>query len=149
MTPHTLFNADDRAVSPVSAVVLMVAISVMLAATIGAFVLGVGGQFDDGQPTAQLTTDVDTGADAVTITNTGDDFVSPSEFELVAYADGAAVDRTAVGTDRLAPDESVTVGYSTGGTHAVDELRVVHTSSDSVVVTAALDEPLPEFGGWT
>jgi len=41
MKPHNLFeNNDDRAVSPVIGVILMVAITVILAAVIGTFVLG-------------------------------------------------------------------------------------------------------------
>jgi FlaG/FlaF family flagellin (archaellin) len=43
MIPLSLFNADDRAVSPASAVILMTVISVLLAATTAAVALGVGG----------------------------------------------------------------------------------------------------------
>jgi hypothetical protein len=56
--------------------------------------------------------------------------------------------RTAVGTDRLATDERVTVDYATGGEHAVDELRVVHAPSKSVVATDALADPVRDFDGW-
>ena len=51
-------------------------------------VLGVGGWIGDDPPTPQLTADVDASADAVTITHTGDNLVSASEFGVVAYADG-------------------------------------------------------------
>jgi FlaG/FlaF family flagellin (archaellin) len=148
MPPHSLFNADDRAVSPASAVMLVTVIGVALAATAGGVVLGVGVQGGDDPPAAALTADVDASGDTVTVTHEGDDAVSAPEYEVVAYADGAVVDRTPVGTDRLAPDERVTVDYATGGDHAVDELRVVHAPSESVVATAALADPVRDFDGW-
>jgi flagellin-like protein len=42
--------ADDDAVSPVIGVILMVAITVILAAVIGSFVLGLGNQVSEAQP---------------------------------------------------------------------------------------------------
>ena len=42
MQIRNLFNKEDRAVSPVIGVILMVAITVILAAVIGTFVLGLG-----------------------------------------------------------------------------------------------------------
>jgi flagellin-like protein len=41
---------DDEAVSPVIGVILMVAITVILAAVIGTFVLGLGSEIEGGQP---------------------------------------------------------------------------------------------------
>lgn len=46
----TVYNDDRRAVSPVIAVILMVAITVILAAVIATFVLGVGEQVNDDAP---------------------------------------------------------------------------------------------------
>lgn len=51
---------DDRAVSPVIGVVLMVAVVVILAAVIGAFVLGLGGEQQDA-PQAAFSYDAETG----------------------------------------------------------------------------------------
>ena len=47
--------ADDDAVSPVIGVILMVAITVILAAVIGTFVLGLGDQVQNNPPQAQFT----------------------------------------------------------------------------------------------
>jgi flagellin-like protein len=44
------FVTDDNAVSPVIGVILMVAITVILAAVIGTFVLGLGGGLDNDAP---------------------------------------------------------------------------------------------------
>jgi len=49
--------ADEDAVSPVIGVILMVAITVILAAVIGTFVLGLGEQVQDTSPNAQFTTE--------------------------------------------------------------------------------------------
>ncbi len=54
MTLRQLLTDDDRAVSPVIGVILMVAITVILAAVIGSFVLNIGGQ-QEAAPQAQLT----------------------------------------------------------------------------------------------
>jgi len=47
--------ADDDAVSPVIGVILMVAITVILAAVIGTFVLGLGEQVQDTSPSASFS----------------------------------------------------------------------------------------------
>jgi archaeal type IV pilus assembly protein PilA len=67
---------DTRGVSPVIGVILMVAITVILAAVIGAFVLGLGDDLGNSSgPQASLSFDGDT--DGVTIThNGGDDLVN-------------------------------------------------------------------------
>ena len=61
--------ADDDAVSPVIGVILMVAITVILAAVIGTFVLGLGGQVQNNAPSAQFTFNEDGGD--LTITHDG------------------------------------------------------------------------------
>ncbi|AXG11301.1 type IV pilin [Haloplanus rubicundus] len=60
---------EDRAVSPVIGVILMVAITVILAAVIGTFVLGLGDQVSESAPQASFSFDFnDTG---VNITHEG------------------------------------------------------------------------------
>lgn len=56
-----LFEEDD-AVSPVIGVILMVAITVILAAVIATFVLGLGEQVSDTAPQASFSFDYDDGA---------------------------------------------------------------------------------------
>ena len=85
MDPETLGrkligSKDERAVSPVIGVILMVAITVILAAVIAAFVLDIG---DAGEP-VQANIDVDTGTDngdfEVTLTVT--DATNVDEFRM-------------------------------------------------------------------
>jgi len=54
-TIRNLLAEDDRAVSPVIGVILMVAITVILAAVIGTFVLGLGQQAGQNAPQASVT----------------------------------------------------------------------------------------------
>ena len=71
MKVSNLYNADDRAVSPVIGVILMVAITVILAAVIGTFVLGLGDQIG-GSATAGVTVDGDNSTEVtITLTNSG------------------------------------------------------------------------------
>lgn len=69
---------EDRGVSPVIGVILMVAITVILAAVIGAFVLGLGDDLGSSSgPQAQLSFDGD--ADELTISHNGGDALEDAE----------------------------------------------------------------------
>jgi len=79
MNPKKLLN-DEDAVSPVIGVILMVAITVILAAVIASFVLGLG----DGQqetPTASFTFDYD--SSDVTITHESGDSINPDRLTVL------------------------------------------------------------------
>jgi flagellin-like protein len=65
-----LFN-DDSAVSPVIGVILMVAITVILAAVIATFVLGLGDQLSNTAPQASFEWDYNDDEDDFTVTHTG------------------------------------------------------------------------------
>jgi len=58
MNPKSTFETDDRGVSPVIGVILMVAITVILAAVIGTFVLGLGDSLGESAPTASIDSEV-------------------------------------------------------------------------------------------
>ncbi|MFB6178875.1 MAG: type IV pilin [Halorientalis sp.] len=78
---------DDDAVSPVIGVILMVAITVILAAVIASFVLGLGGSTTK-TPTAKFTFNYDTAATSantdgvVTITHDGGDTLKQTEIYI-------------------------------------------------------------------
>ncbi|MFB6108787.1 MAG: type IV pilin [Haloplanus sp.] len=76
---------EDRAVSPVIGVILMVAITVILAAVIGTFVLGLGNQVQDTAPQASFSFDFSGGGSSYNVTAThdgGDTFTSDNSNEL-------------------------------------------------------------------
>ncbi|ELY87928.1 archaellin/type IV pilin N-terminal domain-containing protein [Natrialba taiwanensis] len=60
-------NAEERAVSPVIGVILMVAITVILAAVIAAFVLDMGDSMGEGPVNELAGTDVDTGEQRIVV----------------------------------------------------------------------------------
>lgn len=68
---------DDTAVSPVIGVILMVAITVILAAVIGTFVLGLGDQISENPPSANYDWDQD-GSDNVTLTHVSGQNIDPA-----------------------------------------------------------------------
>ncbi|WP_336357738.1 type IV pilin N-terminal domain-containing protein [Haloarcula sp. CGMCC 1.6347] len=80
---------DDDAVSPVIGVILMVAITVILAAVIASFVLGLGDQAQQATPQASFSFDYEGGTErALTITHDGGDSISPKEL----YVRGSNMD---------------------------------------------------------
>lgn len=116
--------SEDRAVSPVIGVILMVAITVILAAVIGTFVLGLG---DSIQTNPTATFDFEKDGTTLTVTHDGGDSIPASELSFA----GEPVDSTATvtwGSDPVAGGVSadVTLNSSTSG-----EVRLVWTNPDS------------------
>jgi flagellin-like protein len=81
MNIKTFLFDDDRGVSPVIGVILMVAITVILAAVIAAFVLGLG-DTNSTAPSVTWDYDYDESDGTLTITNTGGDSFDPARVEL-------------------------------------------------------------------
>ena len=89
MNINTAFQGDERAVSPVIGVILMVAITVILAAVIGTFVLGLGDQVGDSAPQASFSIDdVDVSGDdpVIEVTKTGGQDIELSDLRVVVDA---------------------------------------------------------------
>jgi flagellin-like protein len=118
---------DDDAVSPVIGVILMVAITVILAAVIGTFVLGLGDQVQQTSPTAQFSFDHDSGSDELKITHDGGDGIAEGELALAGDVSTTAVPDACTSDTWATSDSTVTAG----DTCTVDESV---TSSDSVSV---------------
>lgn len=120
--------ADDDAVSPVIGVILMVAITVILAAVIGTFVLNLGQNVGDSAPSASFSYDV-AANDDVTIT-----------LEATNQAlDGGNVDTVNCDSDAFADSEEYTAGedVNCGRQSSSGEIRIVW-SSDETDKTATL-----------
>ena len=152
MKLNNLFNNDDRAVSPVIGVILMVAITVILAAVIGTFVLGLGDSLGDNQPSAQLgvdITDVDEGEDTanVTIEHRGGDRIDSETLRvIVSDSSGNQVDASGEFSSAF------TVGDTESGQFNISEtansgdlrIRIIHQPSDSILLDRTLE--VDEFG---
>jgi len=75
---------EDRAVSPVIGVILMVAITVILAAVIGTFVIGLGDDIGATTPQASFDAEFDSEDDVVSFTHRSGDRVSAGDANLTA-----------------------------------------------------------------
>jgi len=136
----TLFD-DDRAVSPVIGVILMVAITVILAAVIGTFVLGLGDSLEQA-PQAQL--DAEASSDDILINHNGGDALPQSDITIrVADSSGSNVTGVSVSgydsNDELAVGGSLTVESSNMNTGNTYTVTVVHDSSESILLEAEVD----------
>ena len=105
-----LFTADDenRAVSPVIGVILMVAITVILAAVIGTFVLGLGDQVQQTSPNAQWNWDVVDSGDDLNLVHEGGDSIAPAR--LTVSGNTVDQDCSQVSHWGLASGETVSAG---------------------------------------
>ena len=131
---------EDRAVSPVIGVILMVASTVILAAVIGAFVLGLGDSVSETAPSAQIDFDYDTDPSEVTLTHDGGDSFDVANVDLVGIGE------TDDDLDDSDWDDTVSAGDSTGGVDIDDEtegdtLRLVWSSGGSSSTIASSTVP--------
>ena len=92
MKANRKFSKDEDAVSPVIGVILMVAITVILAAVIAAFVFGMGGSLTEAPPTVSITA-TNNAADGVLdlkIVHSGGDMLKGTEWKVSVVAQGDA-----------------------------------------------------------
>ena len=125
-------DGDERAVSPVIGVILMVAITVILAAVIGAFVIGIGDD-QEVQPTASFGFDY-SDDDVVISHDQGDTISSPDSLYVVIEGDRADwEDGTESDLDRASGFESGEYDVSSGDQVTVDVDGDWESDSVSVV----------------
>ena len=129
---------DERAVSPVIGVILMVAITVILAAVIGAFVLGLGG---DQEQTPQATLSIQSGdaAGEIDIRHRGGQTLEASEITILLSSE---TDDAEVGLDNdLSSGQTVTsdLGSGDGATEDVD-VSIVHEPSGGIIRQATVED---------
>ena len=122
------FVTDDDAVSPVIGVILMVAITVILAAVIGTFVLNLGQGINQSSPQASFGFDYnDT---AVNITHETGDSIEADRLNTTGHDNGP----TAWTSAGLASGETVSAGttasFANGGDWNGETVRVVWTSQN-------------------
>ncbi|QOS14080.1 pilin PilA (plasmid) [Haloferax gibbonsii] len=113
------FLSESRAVSPVIGVILMVAITVILAAVIGTFVLGLGDQVGDTAPQASFSFDYN--GTALVVTHESGDSISD---DLVTI-NGTLSSTWDESDDKIQAGDNVVI---TGTLNDGDEVRVVWTS---------------------
>ena len=106
-------RGDDRAVSPVIGVILMVAITVILAAVIGSFVLGIGGQ-QESAPQASITI-TENNSTSVTVSHRGGDAFTDGNTENLTVSNSSDDTSEDIPLDFSAGDEE-TVEVAPNGT---------------------------------
>jgi flagellin-like protein len=137
MNIKQLFD-DDRAVSPVIGVILMVAITVILAAVIGTFVLGLGDRVSTSTPSASFSFDYsnqDPGNDTLEISHNGGDTIAGSE--LSVSVSGAADNASA--TDLTYEGDAFTGDVSAGTSYTLDNSSFNQTEYTDAQATLELD----------
>jgi len=132
---------DDRGVSPVIGVILMVAITVILAAVIGTFVLGLGDSLEQA-PQAQLDAEASSGS--VTISHNGGDAIAAGDIKVTVdpETDSPFTSGFSVGTDdEFNVGESLTVDSeaTTSGTDV--DVQLIHEPSQSIILETTVTVP--------
>ncbi|WP_101295471.1 type IV pilin [Halegenticoccus soli] len=128
---------ENRAVSPVIGVILMVAITVILAAVIGTFVLGLGDQVQQTAPQASFSFDFHDG-NQVTITHDGGDAIEEgNDLTTVSSGSFSGSDDWAdsYGTSKVTAGDSITRTHDTSWDG--ETLRVVWNRGNDNSATLA------------
>jgi flagellin-like protein len=118
--------ADDSAVSPVIGVILMVAITVILAAVIGSFVLNLGGSLQQSAPQASF--DFEYESQNVTVTHSTGDSIPVSQLNVT----GSSTSDFDLDSD-LSGDDPVNAGTTLVDGQEFEDgetIRVVWTSDN-------------------
>jgi flagellin-like protein len=129
---------DRKAVSPVIGVILMVAITVILAAVIGTFVLGLSDEVSNTTPQVSFNFDLDGGE--LTITHTGGDTVNGANLDIIVSnpsgTDTSETINNFGGTDISAGDQTTVTGLEGDET-----VRVVFEGDGETSTLGKYDAP--------
>lgn len=141
MRCHELLT-DDDAVSPVIGVVLMVAITVILAAVVGVFVVGLNETQQP--PSVAFSPEENPAAGYVNFTHDGGDLITKGELSISGDAETESVSYSA---NRLQTGDSVDVEISTSKVSTGDTVSLIWNapSSDETQLIAEITLSKP---GW-
>ncbi|ELY48084.1 type IV pilin [Natronorubrum sulfidifaciens] len=126
--PKLIGDETERTVSPVIGVILMVAITVILAAVIAAFVLDIG-DLDDSAPQAQYDWETSNDGENVSISHTSGDDIDLSV--LTATVD---------------TENGTATGDLGSGDFTAGDTIEFGTEADEIQVTDSVDETLSDDG---
>jgi len=132
MKSNRKFSKDEEAVSPVIGVILMVAITVILAAVIAAFVFGMGGNLSEAPPSVSLVASSNsaTSGEDIIVKHVGGDMLTGSDWKVSVVAAG---NNTAYVTSDSADD------FSVGGQLIIENRETVLTTSNAFSATWKYD----------
>lgn len=140
-TTKSAFNGDEKAVSPVIGVILMVAITVILAAVIATFVLGLGDQLSETAPQASFDTNYN--SSALEITHSGGESIPVDRLNV-------SVNGTEVTDSNNNPNWNADGGYDVkaGNTTVVASGDVSDGSTVRVIWTNAEETNSATLAEW-
>lgn len=127
---------EDRAVSPVVGVALLIAMTVILAAIIAAVVLGLGSNPAE-SPQATFDFDFDEDVNELNITHSGGDTLDADEIRIIVNGAEESVSELGVGDEWTVGDE-LTVTANSG-----DTVRIVWHDSDSSTTSTITTYQVP------
>lgn len=118
----------------------MVAITVILAAVIGTFVLNLGGDLQQ-TPQAQIGVEGGDSTTEVNINHNGGDSININDL-TVSFEDNSPVAFTDPGDGSFDVGDSVTYGSGTTGVASGEvSVQIIHTPSDSILVETTVTVP--------
>ncbi|AKH96662.1 type IV pilin [Halanaeroarchaeum sulfurireducens] len=123
-------NRDERATTPVVGIVLLVALTVILAAVLGSFVFGFGENLNEPAPTAQISLSDGGDAGEVNVSHQSGDAISFDDVSVIA--DGSTVTATTPG--ELEAGEGGVITITEGGFNgSKTEIQLRHDPSNSII----------------
>jgi flagellin-like protein len=128
---------DERAVSPVIGVILMVAITVILAAVIATFVLGLGSQVSDTAPQASFDFDYDSSQSSFDSNGCDNNGGSEDGILEVTHTGGATIDAARL-SNSGSSDSNSNVAWDQCGYNSDSEI----TAGNSVELDMASDDTI-------
>ena len=145
---------DDSAVSPVIGVILMVAITVILAAVIGTFVLNLGGSVSQTTPQASFGFDYNDADssndwnenDEITVVHETGDSIDVDRLSVVIG--GTTVNPSWSGSDPVSAGDTATIEHAASGSNPTwvsgDSVRVTWNSENNENSATLSESTVPE-----
>ena len=118
-------SSDDRGVSPVIGVILMVALTVILATVLGTVVLDFASGVSEQPPQAAFDYEFDTVDNNVTITHISGDRIDNSTLRVQIDGERALGDGDGGWSDEIAAGDSVTINGTDYGAGRGDTVRII------------------------
>jgi flagellin-like protein len=129
----------EEAVSPVIGVILMVAITVILAATVGVFVLGMGSDMKGPKEVVIVATTDSTGT-TITLQG-GKDLTELTRLKIKVDGKAITEDSNALLNGQSATEAAFTDGYlTTGNTFSVGDVIEIKDTTGNLVVTGKFSD---------
>lgn len=136
-------SSDERALSSVLGVVLLIAITIVLAAVVGTFVLGIGDQLTSESPQTNLEFSFTN--DSVTILHGGGDELMSENINVEVNEEDVSISGSGWDRDPITVGDSMTIEEDdiSGDIEPGDRVIVIWTSDDGQRAAILGEETVP------